>query len=158
MRFNERHKFWLPAVRLSRKQFPKDHVVANLVAGNNGWIGDVVNAESNQIYLDWRSRNDALEYRIKDQMRLLHDDFNSNFELIDDKLPHLLVLMGHGQLWPETLVVLDKLLNFSKQWNKKLDKNLVWTQWGMFIRKYSPFVKFDAENIRTRILERFSDN
>lgn len=151
-------KFYHSANKLSKVQFPKDWIIANLVATRH-WIGDIAGPEGEETYRDWCIRTEAINYKIRDQIALLNDDFESNFKPTDGNLPKLLVLIVEGKIWQETPIALDRILGFMNHWDVQLKDNPLWRHWSFFYRKYAPFLNsFEDEKIRKLMIDRFADD
>lgn len=143
-------------VALAKKPELQDFIVANLVSGQRtNWVGDLLTPEAEQCYFDWRARNEAIEYRFREQLLFLNDDFDSNFVVSDRNHPKLFRLMIEGALWPETPVVFNRLVKFSKRWDRQMPDDYMWSHWRTFVQKYDAFVRCDNEKIKSLILSRF---
>ena len=57
--------------------------------------------------------------------------------------PDILKSYLRDEISIETLVILDRILGFSKDWDKKLS-DPVWETVSMRIKKYSPFLNIDV--------------
>ena len=63
---------------------------------------------------------------------------------MEDGHPILLQCVLRNDIFVETMIIIDKTLNYSKKWNKVLD-DPVWTEFKKRMDKYSPFINFDNE-------------
>jgi hypothetical protein len=142
-------------VVLSKKKYLQDFILANLVGGRNRWVGDLLTDEAEECYDQWRSRNESLTYRFREQLVFLDDDFDSNFVVPEHAHPKLLQLMVEGSVWPETPIVFNQLLHYSRQWDKKMSDDFMWSQWRQFVLKYDVFVQYDREKIKSLIISKF---
>jgi len=135
--------------KTSRKYKDKDIVdffVSNFIASdtsNNIWIGEIIiSGEKN--YIEWMKRQQSLTYLFKEQSEELFSQIK-----LDDALScakgHPVILKKYlsGKLFLENLVIYDKILNFSKDFDKKL-LDPVWEMVSLKIRKYSPFINIDV--------------
>jgi len=55
----------------------------------------------------------------------------------------------------ETVVLLDKMLGFTKRFDKTITETLVWPDLSMRIRKYKPFVNADFA-LKKIVLNKFA--
>ena len=135
--------------RASRKYNDKeiiDFFVSNFVSSNtsnNLWIGEIINSGEKN-YKEWIKRQQSLTYLFKEQSEELFSQIK-----LDDALScakgHPLILKKYlsGKLFLENLVIYDKILNFSKEFDKKL-LDPVWETVGLKIKKYSPFLNINV--------------
>jgi len=135
--------------RASRKYKDKaivDFFVSNFIASdtsNNIWIGEIINSGEKN-YIEWMKRQQSLTYLFKEQSEELFSQIK-----LDDALScakgHPVILKKYlsGKLFLENLVIYDKILNFSKDFDKKL-LDPVWEMVSLKIRKYSPFINIDV--------------
>lgn len=152
----DKHPHYGHAVKLSRRQFPEQFALANVISGEAKYIGNLSTARAVDIHKEWRHRTEGFEYLVREQLQLMDDHFDANF-LVSNKLPKFLELMVAGKLWPETLVVFNRLLHFDRKWDQQLGNDIIWKQWKTFIHKYDPFVRVDNEKIRSLLIERFTN-
>jgi len=135
--------------RTSRKYSDKeivDFLVSNFVAVDtpgNLWIGEIINS-GERIYAEWMRRQQSLTYLFKEQSAELFSQTK-----LDDALScikgHPVILKKYlsGSLYLENLVIYDKILNFSKDFDKKL-LDPIWETVSLKIHKYKPFINIDV--------------
>jgi len=145
--FNKRKdKYWFE--KTSRKYNDKevvDFLVSNFTATDNPqnlWIGEIINSGERN-YSEWMKRQQSLTYLFKEQ---------SNEFFLETKLedalncskghPPVLKKFLSGEISLETLVIYDKIFDFSKTFDKKLD-DPVWETVSLKVKKYSPFLNID---------------
>jgi hypothetical protein len=70
---------------------------------------------------------------------------------------HPLVLRAYfgNHICLETLVILDVLLNFCADFDQSMRRVFMWPETSRLIRKYRPFLKFDADAFRKIYHEKF---
>ena len=130
--------------------------VANFASCNDPqslWIGEIIK-EGEQSYKNWKKRNQSLTYIFKEEMNTLFEN-KSVEELFDIKgSSHPRILKEHlqGNVSLESLVLLDKILNFRKSFDKKL-LDPIWEFVSMRIKKYSPFIHIDVFKYRKILKE-----
>ena len=128
----------------------RDLFVSNFADGEDFWIGNVLTQKAEGVYNEWKSRQIKLSYIFEQDLKFLKDyysernlDFNSLF-VMEDGHPILLQCVLRNDIFVETMIIIDKTLNYSKKWNKVLD-DPVWTEFKKRMDKYSPFINFDNE-------------
>jgi hypothetical protein len=135
--------------KLSRQKSDEevvDFFVSNFVTSDDPqslWIGEIVrNGEQN--YTDWKRKVQSLSYHFRGEMEsiLLDQDLDSVFTL---KNGHPLILKKYltKEISLETLVILDKILSFVKDYDQKL-QDPVWLTVSSLIKKYQSFLNIDV--------------
>lgn len=142
--FNKRKdKYWFE--KTSRKYDDKevvDFLVSNFVAADNPsnlWIGEIINS-GERTYAEWMRRQQSLTYLFKEQSNELFSETKLEDALNCSKgHPPILKKFLSGKLSLETLVIYEKIFQFSKKFDKKLI-DPVWETVSMKLKKYSPFL------------------
>lgn len=145
--FNKRKdKYWFE--KTSRKYNDKevvDFLVSNFAASDNPqnlWIGSLIN-EGERIYTEWMRRQQSLTYLFKEQSNELFSETKLEDALNCSKgHPPILKSFLSGKICLETLVIYDRIFQFSKRFDKKL-LDPVWETVSLKISKYSPFLNTD---------------
>ena len=128
----------------------RDLFVSNFADGEDFWIGNVLTQKGESVYTEWKARQMKLSYILEQDLKFLLDyynernlDFNSLF-VMENGHPILLQCVLRNDIYVETMIIIDRVLNYSRRWNKVLD-DPVWTEFKKRMDKYSPFVLFEAE-------------
>ena len=128
----------------------RDLFVSNFADGEDFWIGNVLTQKAESVYTEWKARQMKLSYILEQDLKFLLDyynernlDFNSLF-VMENGHPILLQCVLRNDIYVETMIIIDRVLNYSRRWNKALD-DPVWTEFKKRMDKYSPFVLFEAE-------------
>lgn len=142
--------------KLSKHKDVQNFLLANLLdGGKDFWVGTMRDSGPEEVYRDWKKRQESLTYTFKNDLTKLNDDFDSNFR--DEKYghPHLLRLYLRGDVCIETMCILDMLVNYSTPWNKFLEKDLIWSDKYTIIKKYKPFLSINTDKMKAITLEYF---
>jgi len=147
--------------KTSRKYSDKevvDFLVSNFVATDtpgNLWIGSLIN-EGEETYAEWMRRQQSLTYLFKEQSNELFSETKLEDALNCSK-GHPPILKGFlsGKICLETLVIYDRIFQFSKRFDKKL-LDPVWETVSLKISKYAPFLNTDIFQFK-RILRDIID-
>ena len=67
---------------------------------------------------------------------------------MEDGHPISLQCVLRNDIYVETMVIIDRVLNYTRRWNKILN-DPVWTEFKKRMEKYSPFVNFDSTKGKT---------
>ena len=128
----------------------RDLFVSNFADGEDFWIGNVLTQKAESVYTEWKARQMKLSYILEQDLKFLLDyynernlDFNSLF-VMENGHPILLQCVLRNDIYVETMIIIDRVLNYRRRWNKVLD-DPVWTEFKKRMDKYSPFVLFEAE-------------
>lgn len=117
-----------------------DLLVANFVSGDR-W-GGMFDTQSSEIYKEWKARKSRRDYQFEQDLELIKLEMEKQSisdPFVADQGQHALVyrLYLGKKITIETLVLLDKLFDFSYKENDDIFLKDV----SMLIRKYRPFVK-----------------
>jgi hypothetical protein len=145
--FNHRSdKYWFE--KTSRKYNDKevvDFLVSNFVAADtpgNLWIGEIINSGERN-YQEWMRRQQSLTYLFKEQSNELFSQIKLEDALNCSKgHPPVLKAFLSGKICLETLVIYDRIFEFSKNFDKKL-QDPVWETVSLKVKKYMPFINTD---------------
>lgn len=142
--------------KLSKKIDVSGYLVANFIHNHKLWVGDLNSKSCEDTYSKWKSRQESLSYKFKTDLEKLDDDFNSNFKIIDGQYPPIIRKYQFDEISLETLVILNKIVNFLPHWNDKISDTIVWPELKKRIEKYTPFVSFDEKKFKEITKNRFS--
>lgn len=122
-----------------------NYFIANFVTGDSS--GGIYNANSDDIYEQWKSRQDKLSYMFINDINRLHleadKDHLDPLVSYDNQHPTIVKMLLGKNISLETVIILDKLLDFRYNVNTKLLKDFIWNDLNLLIIKYRPFVRFD---------------
>ena len=124
-----------------------DFFVSNFVSCDDPqslWIGEIMkNGERN--YNNWRKKVQSLSYVFKQEVDELFSgkDFDSVFKIEGTKHPILVKEHLQNNISLETLIVLNKILGYKKDFDKKLS-DPVWKFLSMRVEKYNAFINIDV--------------
>ena len=159
--FNKRKdKYWFE--KTSRKYSDEevlDFLLANFVNANNPqnlWIGEIINS-GERTYAEWMRRRQSLTYIFKEQSEklLLESDLEKLFRCSKG---HPIILKKYlgGEVSLETLIILEKVFSFVKDFDKKLT-DPVWETVSLKIKKYIPFININVYNYKKILKEVISN-
>ena len=130
-----------------RRQEIIDILVANFVSGDR-W-GGMFDVEAMETYKKWKANKERLSYTFEQylnsiQLRMEKDNIED--ATVDDQHPLILKMLLGKQIALETVVILNKAVNFIDDYND----DLILKDTCLLVRKYSPFV---VKNTKTLIEE-----
>jgi len=160
--FNKRKdKYWFE--KTSRKYSDKeilDFLLSNFVSANNPenlWIGEIINS-GERTYAEWMKRQQSLTYLFKEQSNelLYNKKLNEVFDCSNNKHPIVLKKYLGGEISLETLMILEKVFSFRKNFDKKLT-DPVWETVSLKIKKYTPFLNINVFPYKKILRELIND-
>ena len=145
--YKRKDRFWFE--KLSRNKNDKeviDFFVSNFITctdPNNLWIGEMIREGENR-YTEWKKRTQSLSYVFKEEIEIIFSDQDFDTVFVN-KQGHPILLKKYlgGDISIETLVILDKILGFKKNFDSEL-QDPVWESVSLRMKKYSPFLNIDV--------------
>ena len=130
----------------------QDYFVSNFVCSPKGWLGDF--NETN--YNDWMKYKQSLTYNFTNEMSFLFSqvsEFDEIFSCQKGKHPVLLKNYLAKRISLQSMVILQGLVGYVKQFDKELKDDLVWPDNRRLIVKYGAFLSYDREKCRVQLLK-----
>ena len=125
-------------------------LVANFVSGDR-W-GGVFDVEAKDRYQGWKKRIESISYTFKKEIdkAVTYADkndtaFDQLFNCNNGQHPPIVKMYLRNDISIETLVILNKLNNFTDQLDLDLKDDLVWPDTSRIIKKYSPFLEIKKD-------------
>ena len=130
-------------------------LVANAIADESGWVGNLVNGGLDNIS-PWQKKIESLTYLYKEDLKSLQE----NFPIFDDLLavrpnehPKLFKAYSGGHVSLETVTILDALTKYGVAWKRQQ----ILDQVAITAEKYRPFLFYftrpDLNKFKTLTLE-----
>lgn len=124
----------------------KYYFLSNFVSTDpqNVWIKEIIsNGESK--FFQWKKRFESLGYLFEQESRSIFEgkDFDSLFLCEKNRHPELIKYYFNNKISIESLIILNKIINFKKSFDKKL-KDPVWETVSFLMKKYDPFINIDV--------------
>lgn len=144
--------------KLSKQKNIVDFLVANIVYGDNIWVGDVINnTEAEKCYREFLKVRESLSYIFKNDLDKFGDPFLDSFLVDDGQHPKALKLYLEKEIHLETLIILNDLSCFMKHWNRKIEDTVVWPMIYNKCKKLRPFLQFDNERMKKIVVDKIKD-
>lgn len=135
-----------------------DFLVANFTSGDR-W-GGVFDIDAKDRYTSWKKRIESMSYTFEKEIVKVNSfcttksiPFQDVFKVTKNQHPYIIRMYMRGDVSIETLVILNKLLNYVPGLDKELSGDLVWPDVSRIITKYTPFLTISKEKY-DRILRR----
>ena len=150
--YKRKDRFWFE--KLARNKSDQEVVeffVSNFITCTDPgklWIGEMIKDGEGR-YTEWKKRNQSLSYVFKEETESLFSDgdFDSMFAMDGTRHPQILKEYLRKNISIETLVILDKILEFRSNFDSHL-KDPVWETVSMRMKKYSPFLNIDVQRYK----------
>lgn len=132
------------------KKYNKQEIVelfvANFLMNENVWIGDFLTSEQESVYVQWRKRQESIEYTFQQDVYKICDILENNNKKFDDLFrcdgghPKIFCLVLQNEISPETYVILETLLKFNNDFDMKLKDDPAYNSMSLRYKKYAAFV------------------
>jgi hypothetical protein len=139
-----------------------DFFVANFIADSKRWIGNLLQNDGKDVYLDYKKRKESFAYHFRGDCNNVVNDFGKRGLSFDDGFavsmgqhPRMLRLLIQGKCSYQTTVVLNHFLNFTKNWDKEITENVVWPEISLKVARVKPFINFNATECKLIMKEVF---
>jgi len=145
----DKYSFYKLSRRFSLDEL-KNFYVANFLAQDVNWVGDIMGPEGEENYKKWQKVTQSLSYVFKNDIEYL-TEIDGVFKASGGEYPKFLVEVMRGKVSLETLVIMDDLSNFIPKWNKTITDDIVWPSIRRKCIKYKPFIQYDKKNFENII-------
>ena len=137
-----------------------DFLVANFVSGDR-W-GGIFDSDSKSTYFSWKKRIESITYTFEKDLGKIALEAekigSTNYSFLvslNNQLPKIVNLYLRHDISIETLVILNKLNNYTDELERLLSDNIIWPDVSRLIKKYSPFLNINKQKyydiLRTRL-------
>ena len=155
--YKRKDRFWFEKFARSKNDKEvEEFFVSNFIYSTDPatmWIGEMIK-EGEGRYQEWQKKVQSLSYIFKEETSSLFadDNFGAMFAVDPPRHPTILKEYLGGKVSLETMVICDRILEYRKDWDKKLD-DPVWETVSRKIKKYSPFLNIDVPRYKKILKE-----
>ena len=145
--YKRKDRFWFEKfARQKNDKEIEDFFVSNFIYSTDPstvWIGEMIK-EGEGRYQEWQKKVQSLTYVFKQETESVFEN-----KKVDDMFdcskghPPILKIYLKGDISLESMVIYDRILGYSKDFDKKL-KDPVWETVSRRVKKYSPFLNIDV--------------
>lgn len=133
------------------------YFVAHFVQNGDTWIGDISKIENASIYLNWLKKIQSMSFVFSADLDvLLRDNSFEDLFKITTTHPPIIKKYLSNSINLETLVILNQLLNFIKDFDKSIIDPIVWPDIKRKVVKYEPFLSLDKPKYKQIVLSKVS--
>ena len=139
-------------VKLSKKYSEEDlknYFVANFIVEKQGYIANF----NDENYEQWKEKRNNFYDIFTEEIRPFVKDFNPIFKVKNSEHPFLLKEYLGKRVSLETLVILDDILGFTKNWNRSLAEDYMWYDINKLMKNYKRFLTIDKKQYRIQLLK-----
>lgn len=130
-----------------------EYFVSLFVNDRTFWIGNILDKDSELIYKEWKRKTQSLFYVFEkdiDNLLMNYNNFDEWFK-IKYTYPPIIKEYLASNVNIETLVILNQILNYIDDIDKKIFDTLIWPDIKRKIIKYSPFLKIEITKYKDLI-------
>jgi len=120
------------------------------------WIGDI-KRNGRENWMKWKSGVESRTYKFTQEVDIISSKVVGSFDDLFSCVgghPPLLRMFIKGDVSLDTFVIMDIVLGFSKDWDKKL-KDPLWEFLSFKIKKYKPFLSIPSSKYKKIMKETF---
>jgi len=141
-----------------------DYFVAGFIGSDTVWIGDVVGKSGQENYTRWQKRIESLSYVFENDCDTLLDfieekeiKFDDLFKVKKGQHPPLVKLYLANKITVESMVILNDILNYTKQFNKEIGETVIWPKKYKLLMNYKPFLKYNSTKMKMIIKKKINE-
>ena len=103
-------------LKLSKKDDVVNFMLANFINNPNTWIRELLDAEAENRYLEWKKKIESLTYTFKSELKNLDEDWTANFVSRDGQHPYIMTQYSQKKISLETFTILTHAANIFDYW------------------------------------------
>lgn len=135
-----------------------DFLLSHFLEDGNCWIGNI-SIHKSKTYSEWKNRIQSMSFVFENEMEKLSDveeNFDSLFRVRDGQHPIILKEHLSGNVSLESMVVLQKLVNYVPYFTTKISDPIVWPEVKKRVVKYEPFLSIDKSKYKRILVNKWS--
>ena len=145
----DRHFF----VKLSRKYTTdieiKNYYISNFIKDKRGYIANF----SDDNYKSWLLKRSGFFEQFVIELSPYIKEFQPLFEVEGNNHPKLLKEFLGSRVSLETMIVLDELVEYGKNWDKLLEGDIIWIDLKKLMENYKGFLTINKNLYRMKLLK-----
>ena len=145
----DRHFF----VKLSRKYKTtieiKNYYISNFIKDKRGYIANF----SDENYKSWLLKREGFFEQFIMELSPYIKEFQPLFEVEGNNHPKLLKEFLGSRVSLETMIVLDELVEYGKNWDKLLEGDIIWIDLKKLMENYKGFLTINKNLYRMKLLK-----
>jgi len=149
----DKYHFYKLSRKYSNKQDLTDFIIANLMINERLWVGDLLSEDAEVRHRVRKKTLQSLSYVFENDCKTLFEGTSNPNDVIktNGDYPILLTKALRKEITIETLVILNKILNFFPMWDKKITDTVRWPDFRRRCEKYASFLPQDMLKFKMMI-------
>lgn len=130
-------------------------LLSHFIEDDNCWIGNI-SVNKSKTYTEWNNKIQSMSFVFQNEMDALSDieeDFDSLFRVKNGQHPIILKEHLAGNVSLESMVILQKLINYIPYFSQKISEPIVWPEVKKKVVKYEPFISIDNNKYKRVLLK-----
>ncbi len=144
----DRYFFTKIAKKFNSYKEAEGYLVSNFIRDRKGYIVNF----NDENYDSWKLRRQGFFEMFPVEMVPFVENFEPIFKVTDMQHPTLMKEYLGGRVSLESLIILDVLVEFSPDWDKKLHGDIVWESLKKLMKDYKGFLTIDPKRYRMKLL------
>lgn len=141
--------------KLAAKDDYVNRILSNMLKKPNIWVRDILESEGDNVYIEWKRKQESLSYTFKSELKLLDPNYQTNFISRDGQHPIIMTMYLRKEISLETFTLLTHYANIFAYWDKILVDKIVSRDIIRMARKYKPFLAIDDKKFKDIVREHF---
>jgi hypothetical protein len=141
--------------KLAAKDDYVNRILSNMLKKPNIWVRDILESEGDNVYIEWKRKQESLSYTFKSELKLLDPNYQTNFISRDGQHPIIMTMFLRKEISLETFTLLTHYANIFAYWDKILVDKIVSRDIIRMARKYKPFLAIDDKKFKDIVREHF---
>ncbi len=157
-------KYYFEALGARKGKELLQFYVANFVVGDGRYIAEMYNQESEEVFFGWKGVIESLSYLFTEDLKHIKDfldernlKFNDLFTITDGGHAIIFRFVEQKMIKVETYIIMDKVLNFSKQFEKEIEDEFIYPVIQYKFDRYAEFMNFNTKKYGTIMKKIFTE-
>lgn len=151
--------FFEKLAKLYNAEELKYFFVANFLDDRH-YITDMLSEEAHGAYYEYEKRRQSLSYVFKNDIeKLFENGCQSSLKANDGDYPLLIGMVLNRTISLDSAIILNDFIPYVSKFDKYLgNDDIIWSRIALKLRKYRPFVKYDAKKFKAILKEKVYEN
>lgn len=155
--FKRKDKYFFAKLAKTHGKHLKEFYISQFINGQK-YVGDMMDAEAEQHYVNYKKIQESIHRTFEVDINSLDGyDIESLLSSEDGQHPTIIKLWMQEEITLETVVILNSILGFITREDSKIKDTIIWPDQKKLIEKYTPFVKFNADKVKTICRKAFTN-
>jgi hypothetical protein len=157
----DKYHYYKLSRKFNQKEELIDFIVSNFVEDSVTWIGDLLLDDAQQKYLKRQKVIQSLSYTFENDCKDLFShikDPNHLLRVVNGEYPMLLTMGLRKEVNIETIIILNKILQFIPVWTQQITDTIRWPDYRRKLEKYTAFLPEDVVKYKLILKKVINDN